>query len=92
MNKSNCAPENSARQVTTSKSQLEATVTEFHTQTDSRISRRKMLSGALAAAAAATIGPTLPVWSQTVRMQTYHGQTTSPNAMSSSHPLRSKPR
>jgi arylformamidase len=71
MNRSNCAPENSARQVTTPKSQLDATVTDFHTQTDSRVSRRKMLSGALAAAAAATIGLTLPVWSQTVRMQTY---------------------
>src|SRR6185436_5254249 len=72
MNKSNGnAPANSARLITTSKSQLEATVTEFHPQTDRRVTRRKMLGGALAVAAAATIGPTLPAWSQTVRMQTH---------------------
>ena len=67
---SNCAPENSARQVT-SKSQLDVTVTESHRQTDRHVSRRKMLGGALAVAAAAMIGPTLPACAQTVRMQTY---------------------
>ena len=64
------APGNRARWVNTSKPQPEPAVTESH-MTGRPVTRRGVLGGALAAAAAATIGSTLPAWAQTVKMQTH---------------------